>query len=73
MILSNKEYLINSNFDPSDQIRLLKKKCNNISSHLYNVNSVYLEELRNNLPQAIRTSLFSLISDRLGDDLASQQ
>ena len=67
MILSNNNYLFNSNFDPLDQLRLLKKKCNNISSHLYRVNSVYLEELRNNLPQVIRTSLFSLITDNIGD------
>jgi len=51
-----------------DQIGLLKKKCNNISPHLYRVTSIYLEELRNLLPQTIRTSLFSLITDRPGED-----
>ena len=51
-----------------DQIGLLKKKCNNISPHLYRVISIYLEELRNLLPQTIRTSLFSLITDRPGED-----
>ena len=66
--MSEKKYLLHSNFDPSDQLSLLKEKCNNISSHLYNVNSLYLEEVRNFLPQAIRTSLLSLITDRLGDD-----
>lgn len=59
---------MDSNFDPLDQISLLKEKCNNISPHLYRVTSIYLEELRNFLPQTIRTSLFSLITDRSGDD-----
>ena len=59
---------MDSNFDPLDQISLLKEKCNNISPHLYRVTSIYLEELRNFLPQTIRTSLFSLITDRAGDD-----
>ena len=68
MILSKKKYLLDSNFDPLDQISLLKEKCKNISPHLYRVISSYLEEIRNFLPQTIRTSLFSLITDRLGDD-----
>ncbi len=68
MILSNNKYLLDSNFDPLDQLRLLKEKCNNISSHLYRVESLYLDELRKVLPQAIKTSLLSLIVDRLGDD-----
>ncbi len=66
--MSKNKYLPDSNFDPLDQINLLKKKCNNISPHLYRVTSIYLEELRNFLPQTIRTSLFSLITDRDGDD-----
>ena len=70
MILSNNKYLLDSNFDPLDQLRLLKEKCNNICSHLYRVNSLYLEEIRNVLPQVIRTSLLSLIIDRLGDDFS---
>ena len=68
--MSNKKYLLDSNFDPIDQLRLLKEKCNNISSHLYNVRSLYLDEVRKFLPQAIRTSLLSLITDKLGDDLS---
>ncbi|WP_413390232.1 adenylate cyclase [Prochlorococcus marinus] len=59
---------MDSNFDPLDQISLLKEKCNNISPHLYRVTSIYLEELRNFLPQTIRTSLFSLITDKSGDN-----
>jgi len=59
---------LGSTFDPLDQLKLLKKKCNNISSHLYSVNSRYLDEVRKILPQAIRTSLLSLITDRLGED-----
>ncbi len=66
--MSKNKYLLDSNFDPLDQISLLKEKCNNISPHLYRVTSIYLEELRNFLPQTIRTSLFSLITDRSGDD-----
>ncbi len=68
MILSKNKYLLDSNFDPLDQISLLKEKCRNISPHLYRATSIYLEELRNFLPQTIRTSLFSLITDRAGDD-----
>ena len=68
MILSNNKYLLDSNFDPLDQLRLLKEKCNNISSHLYRVESLYLDELRKVLPQSIKTSLLSLIVDRPGDD-----
>ena len=68
MILSEKKHSFDSDFDPLDQISLLKEKCKNISPHLYRVNSIYLEELRNLLPQTIKTSLFSLITDRLGDD-----
>jgi len=68
LTLSNNNYLLDSDFDPLDQLRLLKEKCNNISSHLYSVNSLYLEEIRKFLPQAIRTSLLTLITDRLGDD-----
>ena len=66
--MSENKHLLDSNFDPLDQISLLKEKCKNISPDLYRVISVYLEELRNLLPQAIRTSLFSLIIDRPGDD-----
>ena len=66
--MSNNKYLLDSTFDPLDQLSLLKEKCNNISSHLYSVNSRYLDEVRKVLPQAIRTSLLSLITDRLGDD-----
>ena len=66
--MSKNKYLLDSNFDPLDQISLLKEKCNNISPHLYRVTSIYLEELRSFLPQTIRTSLFSLITDRAGDD-----
>ena len=66
--MSKNKYLLNSNFDPSDQLSLLKEKCNKISSHLYRVNYLNLEEVRKILPQAIRTSLLSLITDRLGDD-----
>jgi len=68
LILSDNKHLFDSKFDPLDQISLLKEKCNNISPYLYRVNSFYLEELRNYLPQTIRTSLFSLITDRFGDD-----
>ncbi len=63
-----KKSLLNSSFDPLDQLSLLKDKCNNISPLLYRVNYLYLEEVRKFLPQAIRTSLLSLITDRLGDD-----
>ncbi len=59
---------MDSSFDPLDQISLLKEKCNNISPYIYRVASAYLEELRNSLPQTIRTSLFSLITDRAGDN-----
>ncbi len=70
MTLYKNKNLLDSNFDPLDQIRLLKQKCNNLSPHLYRVSSIYLEELRKFLPQTIRTSLFSLIADRPGDDFA---
>ncbi|WP_413677681.1 adenylate cyclase [Prochlorococcus sp. MIT 0916] len=66
--MSKNNYLLDSGFDPLDQIHLLKEKCNNIAPYLYRVISIYLEELRNLLPQTIRTSLFSLITDRPGDD-----
>ncbi|WP_269610122.1 adenylate cyclase [Prochlorococcus marinus] len=66
--MSGNKHLFDPDFDPLDQISLLKEKCKNISPYLYRVNSFYLEELRNFLPQTIRTSLFSLITDRLGDD-----
>ena len=66
--MSENKHLFESDFDPLDQISLLKDKCNNIAPLLYRVSSFYLEELRNSLPQIIRTSLFSLITDRLGDD-----
>ena len=58
---------MNSDFDPLDQINLLKKKCNNISTHIYKVNALYLDELRKILPQVIRTSLLSLITNRFGE------
>ena len=65
MILSNNKNLSTSNFDPLDQLKLLTDKCNKISSNLYRVNALYLEELRNFLPQAIRSSLFSLVTDQI--------
>ncbi len=68
MTLSKSKYLSDSHFDPIDQLSLLKEKCNNISSYLYRVNSLYLEEVRKVLPQAIRTSILSLITDRLVDN-----
>ncbi len=68
MILSEKKYSFYSEFDPLDQISLLKEKCNNIAPYLYRESSFYLDELRNFLPQTIKTTLFSLITDRLGDD-----
>ena len=66
--MSKKKQLFDSTFDPLDQLSLLREKCNNITPHLYRVNSFYLEEIRNSLPQTIKTSLFSLITDRIGDD-----
>ena len=66
--MSKNKHLLDPNFDPLDQLNLLKKKCNNISSYLYRANSLYLEEVRKVLPQAIRTSILSLITDRLVDD-----
>ena len=66
--MSKKKFFLDSKFDPLDQIDLLKEKCNKISPIIYRVTSVYLEELRNLLPQTIRTTLFSLITDRPGDD-----
>jgi len=66
--LSKNKNLLDSNFDPLDQLSLLREKCNKISSHLYRVNSIYLEEVRSLLPQAIRTSILFLITERLGDD-----
>ena len=57
MILSEKKHLFDSDFDPLDQISLLKQKCNNISPYLYRASSFYLDELRNFLPQTIKTSL----------------
>jgi len=68
--LSNKKNLSDSDYDPLNQLSLLKEKCNNISSHLYNVNSLYLEEVRNFLPQAIRSSILSLITDNLGNNFS---
>ena len=68
MILTKHKYLLGSNFDPLDQLSLLKKKCISISPHLYRVTSIYLEEFRNLLPQAIRTSIFSLITNRFDVD-----
>ena len=66
--MSEKKHLFDSDFDPLDQISLLKEKCNNISPYLYRVNCFYLEELRNLLPQTIKNSLFTLITDSLGYD-----
>ena len=66
--MSKNKHLLDPNFDPLDQLDLLKKKCNNISSYIYSANSLYLEEVRKVLPQAIRTSILSLITDRLVDD-----
>ena len=68
MTLSEKKRLFDSYFDPLDQLGLLKEKCNNINPHLYRAKSLYLEELRNLLPQTIKTSLFSLITNRPEDD-----
>ncbi len=66
--MSEKKHLFKSDFDPLDQIVLLKQKCKNISPLLYRVYSFYLEELRDLLPQTIKTSLFFLITDRVGED-----
>ncbi len=68
--MSNHKYLLESDFDPLDQLGLLKKKCNKISPHLYRSISIYLDELRKLLPQALRTALLSLVVDRLGDDFS---
>ena len=68
MILSKKKLFHEPDFDPLDQINLLKEKCKNLSPYLYRANSYYLEELRKFLPQTIKTSLFSLITDRLGGE-----
>jgi len=68
LILSENKHLIDADFDPLDQISLLRNKCSNISPYLYRVSSFYLEEIRNFLPQTIKSSLFTLITDRLGDD-----
>ena len=66
--MSKNNFLFDSEFDPLDQICLLKEKCNKLSPYLYKATSVYLEELRDFLPQTIRTSLFSIITDRPGSD-----
>ncbi len=68
MILSNNQYLLDSSFDPLDQLSLLKEKCDKVSTHLYRAKSLYLEEIRKVLPQSIKSSLFSLVIDRLGED-----
>ncbi len=54
---------INSNFDPVEQLKLLRNKCNQISTQLYKTNALYLEQTRELLPLAIRTSLFSIITE----------
>ena len=62
MTLNNKQ--INSKFDPADQLKLLKNKCNDVSTQIYKINSYYLEQVREILPLAIRTSLFSIIIEQ---------
>ena len=63
--MSNNKYLLGSEYDPLEQLSLLNEKCNKISSELYRIKSFYLEELRNLLPQVIKSSLFSLITDKV--------
>ena len=65
--MSKDKYFSDSNYDPLDQLNLLKEKCNNISPHLYRVTSTYLEEIRDFLPQTIRTSLLFLITNKPGE------
>ncbi len=61
MTLNNNQ--INSKFDPLDQLKLLRNKCNDLSTQLYKTKALYLEQLREVLPLAIRTSLFSFITE----------
>ena len=68
MILSNNKNTYQSIFDPLGQLKLIRDKCNKISSYLYKVKASYLDEIRSFLPQAIKTSLFSLITDKDSND-----
>ena len=61
MTLNNKQ--IDSKFDPGDQLKLLECKCKNISTRLYKTNALYLENVREILPIAVKASLFSIITD----------
>ncbi len=61
MTLNNNQF--NSEFDPGDQLKLLRNKCDDVSIQLYKINSLYLEQIRALLPLAIRTSLFSIITE----------
>ena len=69
MILSKYKDFQGSKFDPLDQLQLLKEKCNNIASNLYNVNALYLDEIRKVLPQAIKSSLLSIITEQITQDV----
>tara|TARA_B100000700_G_scaffold312390_1_gene395890 strand:+ start:1352 stop:2557 length:1206 start_codon:yes stop_codon:yes gene_type:complete len=68
LILSNNKKTFESKFDPLDQIRLLRAKCINISSSLYEVNAFYLDELRKIISQAIKTSLLTIITAQIRND-----
>ena len=50
-----------------DQLALLKSQCKEISPSIYELNAHYLAIVRDILPKAIKTTLFSIITEHIND------
>ena len=50
-----------------EQLALLKSQCKEISPSIYELNAHYLAMVRDILPKAIKTTLFSIITEHIND------
>ncbi len=58
---------IPSNYNPDEQLGLLKTECGKISKEIYKTYSSYLQIIRLFLPNAVRQAVFLLITDQEKD------
>ena len=52
-------------FDPTQQLELLRLQCNKLAPYIYRVNAHYLDLVRKVLPQVVHQALFVLITENV--------
>ena len=52
-----------SKYKPEEQLELLRLQCKNLSTEIYKLNTLYLEDLILLLPEVVRKAVFSLLTE----------